>query len=276
MGNDHIGRSGIRDKTAVVTGGGGALGGAMARALAAAGAKVAVLGLRPEPCGATAEAIRRAQGEAIAISCDVRDHVTLERARAEIHDVFGPVDILVNVAGGNRPDATVSPDRPFFDLAPEAIDEVIALNLGGTIQSCQTFGRDLASRGEGCIVNIASMSATRPLTQVVAYSAAKAAVVNFTQWLAVYMAREHSPRIRVNAIAPGFFLTAQNHYLLIDGNAGGVTERGQAILDHTPAGRLGEPDDVTGALLWLVSPAAAFVTGAIIPVDGGFAAFSGV
>jgi NAD(P)-dependent dehydrogenase (short-subunit alcohol dehydrogenase family) len=248
----------------------------MARALAAADARVAVLSLRPDSCGAVADEIRRAGGEAIAVSCDVLDRAALERAHTEVHERFGPAEILVNAAGGNRPAATVSPEMSFFDLAPDGITEVFDLNLVGTVQSCQVFGRDMAERGAGAIVNVASMSAIRPLTRVVAYSAAKAAVVNVTQWLAVHLAREYGPRIRVNAIAPGFFLTDQNRFLLTDGTTGAMTPRGQTILDHTPAGRLGDPDDLSGTLLWLVSPASAFVTGAVIPVDGGFSAFSGV
>jgi NAD(P)-dependent dehydrogenase (short-subunit alcohol dehydrogenase family) len=192
-----------------------------------------------------------------------------------VRNTFGPVDILINAAGGNSPAATTSAEQTFFDLDTEAANQVFCLNFTGTFQSCQVFGRDMADRGEGCVVNITSMSALRPLTRIPAYGAAKAAVVNFTQWLAVHMAQEYHPHIRVNAIAPGFFLTEQNRYLLLDAE-GKLTPRGQAIISHTPAGRLGEPADLLGPLLWLVSPASAFVTGTVIPVDGGFATFSGV
>jgi NAD(P)-dependent dehydrogenase (short-subunit alcohol dehydrogenase family) len=186
------------------------------------------------------------------------------------------VEILVNAAGGNAPGATTTAEQPFFALDQASVAAVLGSNFEGTFLSCQVFGRAMAEHGQGCIVNIASMSALRPLTRIAAYSAAKAAVVNFTQWLAAHLAQEYSPRLRVNALAPGFFLTEQNRYLLTDPQTGEWTARGQAILAHTPMGRLGEPDDLIGALVWLVSPAAAFVTGAVIPVDGGFAAYSGV
>src|SRR5438874_2584063 len=189
---------------------------------------------------------------------------------------FGPIDILINAAGGNSPQATTSAERSFFDLDLQGVDSVFGLNFMGTFLSCQVFGRGMAERGQGCIVNVTSMSALRPLTRIPAYSAAKAAVANFTQWLAVYMAQEYSPRIRVNALAPGFFLTEQNRYLLTDRQSGDLTPRGQAILNHTPMGRLGTPEDLLGALLWLISPASAFITGVIVPVDGGFSSFSGV
>ena len=191
-------------------------------------------------------------------------------------NAFGKVDILINAAGGNSPAATTSIDRSFFDLDTEAFNSVFGLNCTGTFQSCQVFGRGMAERGNGCIVNVTSMSALRPLTRVPAYSGAKAAIANFTQWLAVHMAQEYSPAIRVNAIAPGFFLTEQNRYLMVDAQSGAMTTRGQAIIDHTPMGRLGTPEDLLGTLLWLVSPASAFVTGTVIPIDGGFSSFSGV
>jgi NAD(P)-dependent dehydrogenase (short-subunit alcohol dehydrogenase family) len=205
----------------------------------------------------------------------VLDRAALQRSRQEVAEMLGPVDILINAAGGNAPAATTSSAQPFFDLDAEAASGVFDLNFTGTFQTCQVFGREMAERGQGCIVNVASMSALRPLTRVPAYGAAKAAVVNFTQWLAVHMAQEYSPQIRVNALAPGFFLTEQNRYLLLDAQ-GNPTPRAQAILGHTPSGRLGRPDDLAGTLLWLVSPAAAFITGVVIPVDGGFSAFGGV
>jgi NAD(P)-dependent dehydrogenase (short-subunit alcohol dehydrogenase family) len=248
----------------------------MARALAGAGARVAIISLHAESCGKVATEITAAGGDAIALGCDILDATALDRAHTEVQRYYGIPDILVNAAGGNRAGATVTPAASFFDLPTEAMREVVDLNLQGTVRACQVFGRDMAERGEGCIVNIASMSGIRPLTGVMGYSAAKAAVANFTQWLAVHMAQRYSPRIRVNAIAPGFFLTDQNRYLLTDALTGSMTARGEQILAHTPAGRLGDPDDLSGTLLWLVSPASAFVTGAIIPVDGGFAAYSGV
>ena len=266
----------LQGETAVVTGGSGQLGKALALALALAGAKVVVMGRRLEPCQQVAEAIRAADGQAMAVACDVLDRAALERAAEEIASAFGPVDILVNGAGGNQSQATTTAERTFFDLELQTVEQVMAGNFSDTFQCCQVFGRAMAERGQGRIVNIASMSGIRPLTRVPAYSAAKAALANFTQWLAVYMAQEYSPRIRVNALAPGFFLTEQNRYLLLEAETGEPTPRTQSILAHTPMGRLGTPDDLPGTLLWLVSPAAAFVTGIVVPVDGGFSAFGGV
>ena len=265
----------VRGQTAVITGGSGHLGRAMAAGLARAGARVAILGRNVETATAVAATIQASGGAAIAITCDVLRRADLDQARDQVARAFGPADILVNAAGGNAPAATTSADRSFFDLDANAASQVFALNFTGAFQSCQVFGRDMAARGQGCIVNVASMSALRPLTRVAAYSAAKAAIVNLTQWLAVHMAQEYSPRIRVNALAPGFFLTEQNRYLLLDPD-GALTPRGQAIIAHTPAGRLGAAEDLVGTLLWLVSPAAAFVTGVVVPVDGGFSSFSGV
>lgn len=265
----------VRGRSAVITGGSGYFGRAMAAALARRGARVAILGRHAETAQAVATSIQDEGGAAIAIVCDVLKRADLERSREEIARAFGPVDILINAAGGNAPTATTSADRSFFDLDREAADRVFGLNFTGTFQSCQVFGRDMAERRQGCIVNITSMSGLRPLTRIPAYSAAKAAIINFTQWLAVYLAQEYSPAIRVNAIAPGFFLTEQNRYLMLEAE-GKFTPRAQSIVDHTPMGRLGEPDDLLGALLWLVSPAASFVTGIVVPVDGGFSAYSGV
>ena len=204
------------------------------------------------------------------------ERTDLEHACTEVLETFGPIDILINAAGGNSPQATTSANVSFFDLDIQAIESVLDLNFIGTLQSCQVFGRGMAERGQGCIVNVASMNALRPLTRIPAYSAAKAAIANFTQWLAVHMAQEYGAQIRVNAIAPGFILTEQNRFLLTDAQSGAMTPRGQAILDHTPMRRLGAPEDLIGTLLWLVSPASAFVTGTVIPIDGGFSAYSGV
>lgn len=266
----------LEDRVALVTGGAGVLGSAMAQALASAGARVAILGRRAEAGERVAGEIRRTGGEALAVAADVLDRSSLERAAADVRVRYGPVDILVNAAGGNQPGATTGEAQPFFDLSLAATQEVFATNFTGLFQSSQVFGRDMAARGSGCIVNIASMSSLRPLTRIPAYSAAKAAVANFTQWLAVHMAQEYNPQIRVNAIAPGFFLTEQNRFLLVDQATGAWTPRGATIIAHTPMGRMGTPDELIGALLWLTSPAAAFVTGIVVPVDGGFSAFSGV
>ena len=266
----------ISGLTAVVTGGSGGLGSLMSRALAEAGARVAVISLHSASSDKVVETIRADGGEAIGLACDVLDRAALERAREEILSSFASIDILINAAGGNHPGATTSHEVSFFDLDRQAVATVFDLNFAGTLQSCQVFGRSMVEQGHGCIVNIASMNALRPLTRIPAYSAAKAAVANFTQWLAVHMAQEYSVQIRVNAIAPGFFLTEQNRFLLTKAETGAMTPRGQAILNHTPMGRLGAPEDLVGTLLWLVSPASAFVTGTVIPVDGGFSAFSGV
>lgn len=266
----------VQGQTAVITGGGGILGSVMARALAQAGVRVAVISLHATSSAKVVEAIQAAGGEALGVACNVMDRAALEQAREEILRNFTTIDILVNGAGGNQPQATTSPERSFFDLDVQAIDSVLGLNFTGTLQSCQVFGRSMVEQGHGCIVNITSMNAVRPLTRIPAYSAAKAAVANFTQWLAVHMAQEYSRLIRVNAISPGFFMTEQNRFLLTDAETGAMTPRGQAILDHTPMGRLGNPEELVGTLLWLVSPASAFVTGTVIPVDGGFSAFSGV
>jgi NAD(P)-dependent dehydrogenase (short-subunit alcohol dehydrogenase family) len=215
-------------------------------------------------------------GRASIVYADVLQPETLAQAADTIGQTLGPVDALINAAGGNRPEATTTAERSFFDLPPEALRVVTDLNLLGTILPSQAFGRQMAERGEGVILNVTSMSAFRPLTRIAGYSAAKAAVSNFTQWLAVHMAQSYSPRIRVNALAPGFFMTEQNRFLLTDAATGELTPRGQSILAHTPMGRFGAPEDLLGAMLWLLSPASAFVTGIVVPIDGGFSAFSGV
>ncbi len=266
----------LQGQTAVITGGSGHFGRAMAQALAQAGANVAILGRNVDSAQSVARAIQDEGGTALAVSCDVMSRSSLEQSLQHILNAFGQVDILINAAGGNSPAATTSIDQSFFDLDTEAINHVFGLNCTGTFQSCQVFGRGMAERGQGCIVNVTSMSALRPLTRVPAYGAAKAAIANFTQWLAVHMAQEYSPAIRVNAIAPGFFLTEQNRYLMVDAQSGSMTPRGQKIIEHTPMGRLGAPEDLLGTLLWLVSPASAFVTGVVVPIDGGFSSFSGV
>jgi NAD(P)-dependent dehydrogenase (short-subunit alcohol dehydrogenase family) len=266
----------IQGQTAVVTGGSGVLGRTMCLALAQAGARVVVIGRHAEKARKVAEEIRGAGGEALGIACDVTKRDELERALAQIMSSYGSIDILVNAAGGNQVNATTSPERSFFDLDEQAIEDTMRLNFRGTLLPCQIFGRGMAERGQGCIVNISSMAAIRPMTRVVAYAAAKAAIVNFNQWLAVLMARDYSPKIRVNAIAPGFFLTEQNRYVMVDEKTGDYSERAKTIIAHTPAGRLGEAEELVGTLLWLVSPASVFVTGIVVPVDGGFSSYAGV
>ena len=266
----------ISGKTAAITGGAGVLCGAMARALGEAHVKVAVLDINLAAAEKLAEEVQTTGGEAIALQMDVLDRGSIEHAARRVLDAFGEVDILINGAGGNRREATASRDMPFFDIPQEAIQSVFNLNFLGAVLCSQVFGKLMAERGEGCILNISSIAAVRPLTNIVAYAAAKAAVSNFTQWLAVYMSQNYSPHIRVNAIEPGFFLTIQNRFLLIDGNTGELTPRGQTIIGHTPMGRFGQPEDLLSTMFWLLSPRSAFVHGAVVPVDGGFSASSGV
>jgi len=214
--------------------------------------------------------------QAVAVEGNVLDVSSLRQATEAIVSRFGAIDCLVNAAGGNKPQATTSPDLSFFDLPIDALRWVFDLNILGTILPCQVMGKVMAEKGQGTILNISSMNAFRPLTRIPAYSAAKAGVSNFTQWLAVHMAQRYSPHIRVNAIAPGFFVTVQNRFLLYDEQTRELTPRGQSIIAHTPMARFGEPEDLFGAVLWLLSPASAFVTGVIVPIDGGFSAYSGV
>jgi len=266
----------FHDRTVVITGGAGILGGEMACALVGCRANVAILDRDPAMAERLVHRIPTGAGRYAVVYGDVLDRAKLEVAREQIVAEFGRVDALINAAGGNDPRATTGPDASFFDLRPEALRAVFELNLLGTILPSQVFGRAMAERRSGVILNLSSETAFRPLTRIAAYSAAKAAVSNFTQWLAVHMAQEYSPMIRVNAVAPGFFLTEQNRYLLTERESGQLTARGRAIVGHTPMGRLGTPEDLLGTVLWLLSPASAFVTGAVVPVDGGFAAFAGV
>jgi NAD(P)-dependent dehydrogenase (short-subunit alcohol dehydrogenase family) len=263
-------------QTVVITGGTGVLGGEIACALAACGAQLVILDLRIEPGQALLERMGRHAENVTLFPADVLKLDSLRKAADEALDRFGKVDCLINAAGGNQPQATTGPDLKFFDLPTDALRWVFDLNILGTILPCQVFGKIMAERSSGVILNISSMNSFRPLTRIPAYSAAKAGVSNFTQWLAVHMAHEYSPRIRVNAIAPGFFVTNQNRFLLHDRETGELTARGKSIIAHTPMGRFGDPDDLLGAVLWLLSPASAFVTGTIVPIDGGFSAYSGV
>jgi NAD(P)-dependent dehydrogenase (short-subunit alcohol dehydrogenase family) len=272
----------LRGRVAVVTGATGVLGGAMAEGLARAGARVGVLGRRDEKAREVTEEIGASGGEAMALPADVLDRGRLEAACDAVLDRWGRVDILVNAAGGNVPDATVGDEESFFELSKEAFGEVFDLNLLGTVLPTQVFGEAMvrkhaesANGAEGSVVNVSSMAAQRPLTRVVSYAAAKAAVENLTRWLSVELARKHGPGLRVNAVAPGFFLGEQNRDLLLNKD-GSLTERGRTIIDHTPARRFGKPEELVSTLLWLCSPASNFVNGIVVPVDGGFNAFSGV
>ncbi|MEJ2649295.1 MAG: SDR family oxidoreductase [Sedimentisphaerales bacterium] len=266
----------IKDKVIVITGAGGVLCGTMADFLAQAGVKVAVLDIMETAANKVVEKIKADGGRAIAVKCNVLDKQSIESARDKFVYEFGKIDVLINGAGGNKKEATVSPDLSFFDLPSDAIRFVFDLNFIGTLLPSQVFGKAMAKNGTGLILNVSSMNAFRPLTKIPAYSAAKAAVSNFTQWLAVHICHNYSREIRVNAIAPGFFLTEQNRFLLTDEKTGELTARGKSIIDHTPMGRFGEPEELIGTVIWLLSDAAKFVTGVVVPIDGGFSAFSGV
>ena len=264
-------------RTAVMTGGTGVLGAEMARALAGCNANVVLLARNVARAEETIATFPKAgKGRHLAIKADVLDRPALEEAAKLVLRERGAIDMLVNGAGGNDPKATTNPDQRFFDLPLEALQNVTNLNLLGTILPAQVFARPMAERKQGVILNVSSVNAARPLTRIAAYSASKAAVSNFTQWLAIHLAQEYSPNIRVNAIMPGFFLTEQNRFLLTDKQTGELTARGKKIMEHTPMARFGTPDDLTGAMLWLLSPASRFVTGTVVPVDGGFTAYSGV
>ena len=276
----------MTDKVIVLTGGGGVLGSTLATALANKGAKLAILDLRKELADKVADEINSNGGTAIGVAANVLEKDSLQKAHKEVNNKLGPCDILINGAGGNHPKGTTSnthltvedfqkndPDfKTFFDLDPEGIQFVFNLNFIGTLLPTQIFAKDMVGK-EGCsILNISSMNAFTPLTKIPAYSGAKAAISNFTQWLAVHFAKVG---IRVNALAPGFFLTDQNRSLLTNAD-GSQTPRGETIINHTPMGRYGEPEDLVGTTEWLCSNGSSFVTGVVIPIDGGFSAFSGV
>lgn len=266
----------LTGKTVVLTGGTGVLGAEMARALASAGANVVLLSRKVDRAEALIATLGDSKGRHRALPADVLDRAAVEATARAVKQEYGRVDALVNGAGGNDPRATTNPENRFFDIPIEAFQTVLTLNLVGTVIPTQAFGRLMAEQKEGVILNVSSVNAARPLTRIAAYSAAKAGVSNLTQWLAIHMAQEYSPNIRVNAIMPGFFLTEQNRFLLTDQKTGAPTARGQKIMDHTPMGRYGSPEDLSGALIWLLSPASSFVTGIVVPVDGGFTAYSGV
>lgn len=273
-------------KVAVVTGGGGVLCSTMAQALADRGAKIAILDLREETAERVAAEIREKGGNAVGVACNVLDLASLKAAHQKVNELLGSCDILINGAGGNHPKGTTSKNfllaedldsteeglKTFFDLDPEGIKFVFDLNFIGTLLPTQVFAKDMIGKEGASIINISSMNAFTPLTKIPAYSGAKAAISNFTQWLAVHFSKVG---IRVNALAPGFFLTEQNRTLLTNPD-GSLTDRGNTIISHTPMSRFGTPDDLTGTLLWLCGDGSQFVTGVVIPIDGGFSAFSGV
>jgi NAD(P)-dependent dehydrogenase (short-subunit alcohol dehydrogenase family) len=275
----------LKDKVAVITGGAGIICSSMAKALAAQGVKTVILDHNKTSANETASQIENELKTAsLGVFGNVLDKASLEEAKKEIHSKFGPIDILINGAGGNSPLATTivekmsgtdeeNPEETFFGLKIEGFDKVFDLNFKGTIIPSMVFGSDLIKKKSGVILNISSMNSYRPLTKIAAYSAAKAAINNFTQWLAVHFSRTG---VRVNAIAPGFLLTNQNRFLLIDENTGGLTPRGKKIIDGTPMERYCLPEELNGTLIYLVSDMSKFVTGIVIPVDGGFSAYSGV
>ncbi|HPY67904.1 MAG TPA: SDR family oxidoreductase [Bacteroidales bacterium] len=273
----------LKGKVAVVTGGAGIICSEMARSMTDQGIKTAIIDLNKDAAVKTAETIEKETGkECIGLSADVLDKKSLEEAKNEINRIFGPVDILINGAGGNSPAATTKvekmdgsedPADTFFGLQIEGFDKVFDLNVKGTILPTMVFASDMAKKRSGVIVNISSMNSYRPLTKIAAYSAAKASVNNLTQWLAVHFSKTG---IRVNAIAPGFLLTNQNRFLLVDEKTGESTPRGKKIIGNTPLERYGTPEELTGTLLYLISDLSRFVTGVVIPVDGGFSAYSGV
>jgi NAD(P)-dependent dehydrogenase (short-subunit alcohol dehydrogenase family) len=283
MNSDLAKLFGLQGKTAVITGGGGDLCGAMSRALSLAGCRIAVLDIRLEKAEAIARGIRDEGGQASAYACDVLDEASLAKARDEIGAAWGVPDILINGAGGNDPRGStkaefLDPSRlgdpietSFFDLDAEGIRKTFDLNFMGTLLPTKVFARAMVERGQGAILNISSMGALNPLTQVGAYSAAKAAVANFTKWLAVHLARTG---VRANALAPGFFMTEQLRFLHTDKATGQPTARSRKVTAHTPMGRYGVPDDLIGAVIYLVSDASSFVTGVVLPIDGGFSSYS--
>jgi len=266
----------LTGKVAVVTGGGGILCSAIATGLAKMGVSVALLDISEPAATKVASEINSFGGKSIGLTCNVLNKESIQHAAVEVEKTFGRVDFLINGAGGNKTKATTSAELSFFDLPAEAINDVFGLNFLGTLLPSQVFGKLMAVQKEGAIINVSSMNSFKPLTRIPAYSAAKAAVSNFTQWLAVHMAQEYSPKIRVNAIAPGFFLTEQNRFLMKVAETEELTERGKKILAHIPMGRFGTPEDLLSTVIWLLAPSSMFITGIVVPVDGGFSSFSGI
>ena len=265
----------LSGQVAVITGAGGIICGVMAREMAKKGAKVALLDLFVESAQKIADEINAAGGDAIAVKANVLDRASLEEARDAVVAKYGRIDVLINGAGGNKKQATVSPELDFFHLDVDAFKWVFDLNVTGAVLTTMVFGELLAKQGTGNVINIASMATYHPLTNTVAYCGAKAAVANFTEWMATHFNQNYSKNIRVNAIAPGFLLTTQNKFLM-QKEDGTPTDRGQRVLNKTPMGRYGDPEEMAGPVIWLCSEAASFVNGAVIPVDGGFSSFWGI
>ena len=266
----------LRGKVAVITGAGGAICGEIAKAFAGEGMSVAIWDLSFDAACQRRDEIRSVGGQAIAVECDVTQKPSVVSAVETTLAEYGTIDILVNGAGGSRKETTTSPDLEFFDIAPDDMQTVLALNYLSAVIPSQVIGKVFAEKRSGVILNISSIAGILPLTRAISYSDGKSAANSFTKWLAVHLVQNYSPNIRVNAIAPGFMLTEQNRFLLVDEKTGQTTERGRQILKHVPMARYGEPREIVGAALWLVSENASFVTGAVIPIDGGFTAFSGV
>lgn len=265
----------IEGKVVVVTGSTGILGGAMATSLAEAGAKVGILGRSEEKVSAKVQELKNQNLEAIGLVADVGDQIALEEANEKIVGRWGKVDILINAAGGNIPGATIPPDKSVLDVSIADLRQVIDLNYIGTVLPTQVFVPSMIKAKKGHIINVSSVSAQKPLTRVMGYSSSKAAIENYTKWLSVELAQKYGEGLRVNAIAPGFFLTRQNKTLLLNDD-GSLTDRGATIISQTPMKRFGTPDELVGTLIWLCSDASRFVTGTVVHVDGGFTAFSGV
>ena len=265
----------ISNRVIIITGGTGALGGSMAQHLLQAGARIVLLGLHEEKVAKSMAALKKISPEVLGFSANVTDKERLLEVRDAILQKWGKIDVLINAAGGNMPGATIGPNQNIFDLQMADFSTVVALNLDGSVLPSLVFGETMAAQGKGSIINISSMTATRAITRVVGYSASKAAIENFTKWMATEMALKFGGAIRVNAIAPGFFIGNQNRALLTNED-GSYTQRGETIIAHTPMKRFGEAEELHGAVHWLLSDAASFVTGTIIPIDGGFGAYSGV
>lgn len=265
----------IKGKVIIVTGGAGALGGSMATYLLQQGAKIVVLDLRQESVDARVSELKALGGDVIGLSGSVLDESDLENAKTKVLEAFGRIDVLINAAGGNMPGATIGVDQTIFDLKMDDFRKVSELNLDGSVLPSLVFGKEIANQGSGSIINISSMTASRAITRVVGYSASKAAIDIFTKWMATEMALKFNDKIRVNAIAPGFFIGNQNRALLTNED-GSYTDRGNVIIQNTPMKRFGDADELNGTIHWLISDAASFVTGTITPIDGGFSAFSGV
>jgi len=268
-------KNNFRGKVAIITGGAGALGFAMARSLADEGVKVALLGRTENTLEAKVNELHALGGHAMCLTANVLNSDDLNVAKAKVLQNWGRIDVLINAAGGNLRGATIMPEESFFDMDINAFDSVTELNLKGTVLPTLVFGKEIAKQPTGCIINISSIAASQVLTRVIGYSAAKAAIESFTKWMAVEMAQKLSNNIRVNAIAPGFFIGKQNKHMLLNED-GTLTERGKKIIDNTPMKRFGEVDELASTVLWLCSDTSSFVNGIVVPVDGGFSAFSGV